>query len=83
MSGLEVVSKPHLRLNSPPASPALGHEPFGSELRVELLGPNGAARDGGQAALQTARLPSTSSGPELAEGSSSQASSKCSPEEVI
>ena len=32
-------------LSSPPALPALGHELFGSELRVELLGPNGAARD--------------------------------------
>jgi hypothetical protein len=50
---LEVVSKPHLRSDSPPASSALGHEPFGSELRDELLGPNGAARDGGQVALQT------------------------------
>jgi len=29
----------------PVASPALGHEPFGSEFRVELLEPNGAARD--------------------------------------
>ena len=37
--------RPFVRAN-PPASPALCHEPFGRELRVERLRPNGVARDG-------------------------------------
>ena len=47
-----------------PASPAPGHEPLGSELRVELLGPNGAALDNGQDGQETMkRLVITIDGP--------------------
>ena len=36
-SKLEVAPKHHFRPNRPPASPALGHEPFGCELMAERL----------------------------------------------